>query len=118
MNPRDLIQMSSRYLHSAVLIGLENTTSYFRGVRICSSAKRENTNVQHQPSNTKPTLKTQQVREPRILVFGGHDDTEGFLDDLWELRLNELNDVDFLRDSMTYREENCKWRFKGEGHEH
>lgn len=51
-------------------------------------------------------------------MFGGHDDTEGFLDDLWELRLNELNDVDFLRDAVTYREENCKWRFKGEGHEH
>ena len=93
---------------------------------MCSSAKRKNTilslpgeiSLEHPHSNTKPTLKHQQVREPRILVFGGHDDTEGFLDDLWELRLNELNDVDFLRDSMTYREENCKWRFKGEGHEH
>ena len=74
---------------------------------MCSSAKRENTifhhvfgeislehplTLEHQTNTQTPTG----TRATNSCLWRPRRH-EGFLDDLLELRLNELNDVDFLR---------------------
>lgn len=49
------------------------------------------------------------VRRPRVLVFGGYDGVR-YLDDLWELNLDELGEGDGSLDEKEEHDALCKWR--------
>ena len=69
-------------------------------------------------TSTYTTSFARGVEGARVLVFGGHDGSDDFLGDMWELRLDELEHFHYLGRSLDDREDHCKWRFRGESDEH
>merc|ERR1711865_212343 len=82
-NPKSHTAMPGpRYLSSAALAGAVKTPTRSRG-----------------------------VLSPRVLLFGGYDGVR-YLDDLWELELNELGNRDGEQDEEEEHAALCTWRRK------